>query len=211
MNTHILPKFLRIFAIVLIFTTVPLVAQETAVLAGGCFWGMEGVFEHVEGVLDVVSGYAGGKAEVANYQDVSSGTTDHAESIQITYDPQKISYESLLKVFFRIAHDPTQLNYQGPDHGRQYRSVVFYSSEDQRRKAEKMISNLEQQQVFKDPIVTELDPLTRFYPAEGYHQDFMHKNPLYPYVVYWDWPKIQHLSRTYPDLYVENAWEKSIE
>jgi peptide-methionine (S)-S-oxide reductase len=174
--------------------------SATAVLAGGCFWGMEGVFERLRGVTDVISGYSGGEQATAHYRMVGTGTTGHAESIQVFYDPSVISYGTLLKVFFSVAHDPTQLNYQGPDHGSQYRSVIFYADEDQRRIAEQYIRILDRAGVFDKPIVTQVVALKAFYPAEDYHQDFMKKNPNYPYIVYWDIPKIRHLEKEYPRL-----------
>jgi peptide-methionine (S)-S-oxide reductase len=174
-----------------------------AVLAGGCFWGMEGVFERLRGVRDVVSGYSGGDETTAHYQMVGTGTTGHAESIRVVYNPSVISYGMLLKVFFSVAHDPTQLNYQGPDHGSQYRSVIFYADDGQRRIAEQYIRILDHSGVFNKPIVTQVVPLKAFYPAEDYHQDFMDKNPGYPYVVYWDLPKVRHLEEEYPDLLAE--------
>jgi peptide-methionine (S)-S-oxide reductase len=173
---------------------------QTAVLAGGCFWGMEGVFEDLKGVRDVVSGYSGGAKDTAWYEMVSSGTTGHAESVRITYDPAVVDYGTLLKVFFSVAHDPTQLNYQGPDHGTQYRSVVFFSDDYQKTLAEGYIRALEAARVFPQRIVTEVVPLKAFYPAEEYHQDFMKKNPDYPYIVYWDKPKIAQLEKDFPGL-----------
>jgi peptide-methionine (S)-S-oxide reductase len=173
---------------------------ETAVLAGGCFWGMEGVFERLKGVSDVVSGYSGGDKSTAMYDIVSTGRTGHAESVRITYDPSKISFGTLLKVFFSVAHDPTELNYQGPDHGTQYRSVIFYTNAEQKKIATEYIRILGKAGVFKDPIVTEVVPLKAFYPAEEYHQDFMDKNPDNPYIVYWDLPKIALLKERFPEL-----------
>jgi peptide-methionine (S)-S-oxide reductase len=172
----------------------------TAVLAGGCFWGMEGIFERLRGVEDVVSGYSGGEQSTAHYDTVGTGRTGHAESIRILYDPSRISYGTLLKVFFSVAHDPTQLNYQGPDHGTQYRSAVFYANEEQKRIAEQYIRALDRAKVFRRPIVTQVVPLKAFYPAEEYHQDFMDRNPSYPYIVYWDLPKVRHLEEQYPEL-----------
>jgi peptide-methionine (S)-S-oxide reductase len=173
---------------------------ETAVLAGGCFWGVEAVYERLKGVEDVVSGYSGGTAETARYNLVGSGGTGHAESVRIIYDPKLISYEKLLEVFFKVAHDPTQLNYQGPDHGTQYRSAVFYVDDEQKRIVESYIKKLSDEGVFSDSIVTEVAPLEAFYPAEDYHQDFMRLNPRHPYIVYWDEPKILHLEEEFPDL-----------
>jgi peptide-methionine (S)-S-oxide reductase len=180
--------------------TAPPGSSETAVLAGGCFWGMEGVFERLKGVVDVVSGYSGGSARTARYELVGTGTTGHAESIQVVFDPSQISYGTLLEVFFSVAHDPTQLNFQGPDHGTQYRSAIFYGSEEQKRVAEQYIRTLEKARVFRKPIVTQVVPLAAFYPAEDYHQDFMDRNPDYPYIVYWDRPKVAHLKEAFPQL-----------
>ena len=175
---------------------------QTAVLAGGCFWGVEGVFERLNGVRDVVSGYAGGSAEDAFYPLVSSGITKHAESVRIEYDPSIISYGKLLQIFFHIAHDPTQLDYQGPDHGPQYRSAIFYVNEEQKKLAEDYIHILTEARQFPDAIVTRMEVLTEFYPAEEYHQDFMRLNPEYPYIVYHDLPKVRALESLYPELLV---------
>jgi peptide-methionine (S)-S-oxide reductase len=176
---------------------------RTAVLAGGCFWGVEAVFERLKGVTDVVSGYAGGQQPTAHYEMVGSGRTGHAESVQITYDPSQISYGKLLQVFFSVAHDPTQLNRQGPDEGTQYRSAIFYASEEQKRVAEAYIQQLNQSKVFKRPIVTQLTPLQGFYAAEDYHQDYIAHNPGNPYVIYNDLPKLAELNKKYPDLVVK--------
>jgi peptide-methionine (S)-S-oxide reductase len=175
-------------------------AQAVAVLAGGCFWGMEGVFERLNGVSDVLTGYSGGNADTAHYEMVGSGSTGHAESIQVTFDPSVISYGTLLKVYFAIAHDPTQLDYQGPDQGTQYRSAIFYASDAQKAEAEAYIKALSDAKVFPQPIVTQVVPLKAFYPAEDYHQDFMDHNPTYPYIVFWDKPKVQNLQKSYPSL-----------
>jgi peptide-methionine (S)-S-oxide reductase len=172
-------------------------AQETAVLAGGCFWGMEAVFEHVRGVSDVTSGYAGGAKADANYGRVSSERTGHAEAVRIRFDPRQISYAQLLKIYFTVAHDPTQLNRQGPDTGPSYRSAIFPQSAAQRQLAARFITQL---RAAKRPIVTRLET-GQFYPAEAYHQDFMRKNPLYPYVVIHDRPKLAKLKRAYPQLW----------
>lgn len=177
--------------------------EDTAIFAGGCFWGVEAVFERLHGVIDVVSGYSGGSAETASYYIVGSGTTGHAESVSIQYNPSLINYETLLKVFFTVAHDPTQLNYQGPDVGTEYRSAVFYANEEQKRITEKVIKELESQKLYREPVVTEVAPLDKFYPAEDYHQDFMQINPQHPYILYWDAPKIAHLERTFPELLEE--------
>ena len=175
-------------------------SEERAIFAGGCFWGVEAVFEHLEGVMSAVSGYAGGTADTAEYSAVSSGKTGHAESVEVVFDPRQIRYETLLEVFFAVAHDPTQLNYQGPDHGTQYRSAIFYTSAEQRLAAGAYIDTLEKEKVFSLPVVTEVVPLEAFYAAESYHQDFMANNPNYPYIVYWDAPKIAHLESAYPQL-----------
>lgn len=176
-------------------------SEQTAVFAGGCFWGMEGVFEHVRGVSEVMTGYAGGNAETATYRQVSSGATNHAESVQVVYDPTQISYGDLLKVYFSVAHDPTQLNRQGPDHGVQYRSEIFFANDQQKQAAAAYIDQLNQARVFSDPVVTKLEPLDQFYAAEGYHQDFIQRNPLHPYVVVHDLPQIRQLQTQFPDLY----------
>ncbi|MGB9605502.1 MAG: peptide-methionine (S)-S-oxide reductase MsrA [Bryobacteraceae bacterium] len=173
-------------------------SSRTAVLAGGCFWCVEAVFEQVEGVLDVVAGYAGGDERTARYDLVSTGTTGHAEAVRITYDPRKISYGQLLKIFFAVAHDPTQLNRQGPDNGPQYRSAIFYASEEERRVAEAYIRQLQQARVFSRPIVTRLEPLKGFYPAEDYHQDFARRNPANPYILTQSAPKVHKLEKTFP-------------
>jgi peptide-methionine (S)-S-oxide reductase len=180
-------------------------ASAKIVLAGGCFWGMEGVFESLRGVSDVVSGYSGGVAATAHYEIVSTGTTGHAESVEITYDPAKISFGDLLKVYFSVAHDPTELNYQGPDEGTQYRSAIFYATPQQRDLAEAYIRELNAAKVFHHPIVTQVVPLRAFYPAEAYHQHFMQKNPNYPYIVYNDKPKLDALKHTYPNLLKSGA------
>ncbi len=181
-------------------TSAMMKGTQTAVIAGGCFWGMEGVFERLKGVVDVTSGYSGGEKNTAHYEMVGSGTTGHAESIQIVYNPAQISYGTLLKIFFSIAHDPTELNYQGPDHGTQYRSAIFYANEGQKQVAENYIRALDKAKLFPKPIVTQVVPLKAFYPAEDYHQNFLDNNPTYPYIVYWDLPKIADLQRTYPEL-----------
>jgi len=175
---------------------------QTAVLAGGCFWGVTGVFEHVKGVTRVVSGYAGGKADTASYEQVSSGRTGHAESVRIFYDPARISYGQLLEVYFSIAHDPTQLNRQGPDTGTQYRSAIFYTNAEQKRVADGYIAQLQAAGVFSRPIVTEVVPLNGFYDAEAYHQDYLAMHPNQPYIVINDLPKITNLKRQFPALYV---------
>jgi peptide-methionine (S)-S-oxide reductase len=176
-------------------------ALQTAVLSGGCFWGVQGVFEHVRGVRKVVSGYAGGDAASAQYERVSSGATGHAESVQITYDPAEVSYGELLHIFFSVAHDPTQLNRQRPDSGTQYRSAIFYTSEAQKSLAQAYIAQLDASHAFSKAIVTRVDALKGFYPAENYHQDFLIHNPTYPYIVINDLPKIENLKRIFPTNY----------
>ena len=174
---------------------------QTAVLAGGCFWGVQGVYEHVRGVRKVLAGYAGGDKATAEYETVSSGTTGHAESVKIVFDPAEISYGQILQVAFSVVHDPTQLNRQGPDVGSQYRSSVFYGDDGQKRIAEAYIAQLNQAHAFARPIVTRVDPLKGFYPAEDYHQDYLIHNPTVPYIAYFDIPKIENLKRTFPELF----------
>jgi peptide-methionine (S)-S-oxide reductase len=174
--------------------------MRTAVFAGGCFWGVEAVFERLKGVREAVSGYSGGEAKTAHYEVVGTGRTGHAESVQVTYDPSQVSYGTLLKVFFSVAHDPTQLNYQGPDHGTQYRSAVFYADESQRRVAEEYIRALDKARVFPKSIVTQLAPLQAFYPAEEYHQNYLKRNPTQLYIMMWDLPKLAALEKEYPKL-----------
>ena len=176
-------------------------ATATAVFAGGCFWGVQGVFQRVQGVLKAVSGYAGGKQETAHYEMVGSGVTGHAETVQITYDPSKITYGKLLQIYFSVAHDPTQLNRQGPDKGTQYRSTIFPGDAKQREIAEKYIAQLDGAHVFPKKIVTTLEDGKTFYPAEAYHQDFLVRNPDYPYIVINDIPKVRNLAQLFPDLY----------
>ena len=175
--------------------------EQIAILAGGCFWGIEAVFEHVKGVIDVDSGYTGGAPATAHYEMVSNGNTGHAESVRIKYDPSKISYGQLLKVFFSVAHDPTQLNRQGPDTGKQYRSAIFYSNEDQKRIARAYIDQLNQAKVFERPVVTQVTALNSFYEAEGYHQDYVIHHPDEPYIRMHDLPKLANLRKEFPDLY----------
>lgn len=176
---------------------------QMAVLAGGCFWGVEGVFEHVKGVTRVVSGYAGGQADTASYRQVSTGRTGHAESVRVFYDPARISYGQILKVFFSVAHDPTELNRQGPDTGTQYRSAIFYANAEQKRVADGYIAQLQAAGAFPGRIVTQVVPLTGFYDAEAYHQDYLERHPNQPYIVIHDLPKIANLRRLFPSLYVD--------
>jgi peptide-methionine (S)-S-oxide reductase len=176
-------------------------ASEVAVLAGGCFWGVQGVFQHVAGVTSAVSGYTGGAAETAHYELVSSGTTGHAESVQITFDPHRISYGRLLQIYFAVAHDPTQLDRQGPDFGSQYRSAIFPTSEEQARVARAYIDQLGRSAIFSAPIVTRVESDKTFYPAEDYHQDYLTSHPMDPYIVINDLPKIDRLKRTELDVF----------
>lgn len=178
-------------------------ATETAVFAGGCFWGVQAVFQHTKGVLNAVSGYAGGEKPTAQYETVGSGLTGHAESVQVTYDPKQVSYGKLLQVFFSVAHDPTQYNRQGPDAGPQYRSAVFYATPKQKEVAEKYIAQLDAAKVFRKPIVTQVNPLKGFYPAEAYHQDYATLHPTSPYIAVYDAPKIAQLKATMPQVWRE--------
>jgi peptide-methionine (S)-S-oxide reductase len=175
--------------------------SATIVLAGGCFWGVQGVFQHVKGVTNAISGYAGGEKKTAEYETVSSGRTGHAESVQVTYDPRQISYGRLLQIFFSVAHDPTELNRQGPDTGTQYRSAIFPTTSEQADVAKAYIAQLDQTHAFKKPIVTKIEADRAFYPAETYHQDFLTRNPTYPYIAINDLPKIEDLKRVSPDVY----------
>jgi peptide-methionine (S)-S-oxide reductase len=174
--------------------------SDTVVLAAGCFWGVEAVFERVKGVTEATSGYAGGSKMTAHYEVVSSGVTGHAESVKVSYDPSQISFGQLLKVYFAVAHDPTELNRQGPDEGTQYRSSIFYTSEEQKQVALAYIAQLDKAGVFRRRIVTKVVPLDGFYPAEDYHQRFFDRNPNYPYIVFNDLPKVKHLQADFPEL-----------
>lgn len=178
---------------------------ETAVIAGGCFWGVQGVFQHVKGVTSAVSGYAGGEAATANYEATSSGRTGHAESVRISYDPKQISYARLLQIYFSVAHDPTELNRQGPDVGSQYRSTIFAANPEQARIARNYIAQLDRARVFGKPIATTIEPLKAFYPAEAYHQDFMTRNPDHPYIAINDLPKVDNLKKVFPASYRAKA------
>jgi peptide-methionine (S)-S-oxide reductase len=175
--------------------------KQTVVFAGGCFWGVQAVFQHVKGVQEATSGYAGGGADSANYELVSSGTTGHAESVRVTFDPAQVSFGQLLQVFFSVAHDPTELNRQGPDEGTQYRSAVFFTSPDQKRVTGAYIAQLDRAKVLVKPIVTQVAPLAAFYPAEAYHQDYARRHPDNPYIVINDAPKVERLRALYPALY----------
>ena len=174
---------------------------EKAVFAGGCFWGVQGVFQHVKGVSNAVSGYSGGAKETASYETVSGGKTGHAEAVEVTYDPAQVSYGQLLQIFFSVAHNPTQLNFQGPDHGTQYRSAIFTLSPEQRQVADAYVAQLDKAKIFPDKVVTEVTDLKGFYTAEAYHQDFLTLNPDYPYIVYNDLPKIGNLKSLFPNAY----------
>jgi peptide-methionine (S)-S-oxide reductase len=175
--------------------------KETAVVAGGCFWGIQAVFQHVKGVVSATSGYSGGSVKNPDYEAVSSGETGHAESVQIVYDPSKVTYGELLRVFFSVALDPTEVNRQGPDEGTQYRSVIFYGNDEQKHIAEAYIAQLNQAKVFRKAIATQVEPLEAFYPAEAYHQNYATLHPDNPYIVYNDAPKVANLRREFPELY----------
>jgi peptide-methionine (S)-S-oxide reductase len=175
--------------------------QQTVVLSGGCFWGVQAVFQHVKGVISATSGYAGGSARTAEYEIVSTGETGHAESVQVVYDPSLITYGELLRVFFSVAHDPTELNRQGPDEGTQYRSSIFFTNDEQKRVADAYIAQLDKAKVFPSPIVTKVEPLKAFYPAEAYHQNYAALHPNQPYIVFNDAPKVEHLREQFPALY----------
>ena len=176
---------------------------QTVVVAGGCFWGVQGVFQHTAGVASAVSGYAGGSKMTASYEMVSTGTTGHAESVQIKYDPKKISYGKILQIFFSVGHDPTQMNRQGPDSGTQYRSAIFTSSDEQKRVAEAYIAQLNAAKVFSGPIVTKVGPLDGFFQAEAYHQDYLTLHPNQPYIAYNDLPKIENLKKIFAENYID--------
>jgi len=174
---------------------------QTVVVAGGCFWGVQGVFQHTAGIVNAVSGYAGGSKATASYETVSTGTTGHAESVEIKYDPKKISYGKILQIFFSVAHDPTQLNRQGPDSGTQYRSAIFTTSDEQQKVADAYIAQLNAAKVYKKPIVTKVGPLQGFFPAEAYHQDYLTLHPSQPYIAYNDIPKVENLKKLFADNY----------
>jgi len=176
---------------------------QTAVLAGGCFWGVQGVFQHTAGVVNAVSGYAGGNKATADYNMVSSGTTGHAESVEVKYDPKKISYGKILQIFFSVVHDPTQLNRQGPDSGTQYRSAIFTTNDEQKKIADAYIAQLNAAKVYRKPIVTKVGPLEGFFPAEAYHQDYLTLHPNQPYIAYNDLPKVENLKKIFAENYLE--------
>jgi peptide-methionine (S)-S-oxide reductase len=201
--TNSTPAAVKKIAIIEPTTDIPatqVTGAQTVVLAGGCFWGMEAVFEQLKGVSNVVSGFSGGTAATANYNNVSGGNTGHAEAIKITYDPQQISLGQLLKIYFFVAHDPTQVNRQEPDNGTQYRSAIFFANPAQQRVAKAYIDRLNNSHIFPQPIATQLVSLTKFYAAEDYHQNFIDRNPRYPYVVVNDLPKLDRLKQQFPDL-----------
>ena len=195
--------WLRFITILLtfLFTALSVSAEQKAVFAGGCFWGVEAVFEHVKGVIDVRSGYAGGSKETANYEAVGRGDTGHAEAVEIRFDPAKISYEQLLYIFFAVAHDPTEVDRQGPDIGKQYRSVIFYTDEKQKNASELFLKSIDASKAFDKPVATQLTPLVAFFPAEDYHQNYLKNHPDEPYIVTHDLPKLAALKAKFPELY----------
>lgn len=198
-------RFLGSLSLMLSLTALPNAtaapAEQTAVFAGGCFWGVDAVFKHVKGVSEVVSGYVGGSAATAQYEQISTGNTGHAEAVRVRFNPAQVSYQQLLQVFFSVAHDPTQLNRQGPDVGSQYRSAIFYTSEEQQKIAQGTIQQLTAARTFSRPIVTQVVPLQQFYPAEAYHQNYLALHPSQPYIVINDKPKLEQLRKRFPALY----------
>ena len=201
MNNYYI-RGLTLFMVLLVAVAMPtFAAEQKAVFAGGCFWGVEAVFEHVKGVNSVRSGYSGGTAKTANYRDVSSGETQHAESVEIRFDPAKVSYVQLLNIFFAVAHDPTEVDRQGPDTGTQYRSVIFYANADQQRAANAFITAINSSKALDKPVATQVVPLAAFYAAEDYHQNYLKNNPDEPYIVHNDLPKLADLKKKFPELY----------
>ena len=198
---HLLISSLVLILSMTPFSSASAKALETAVFAGGCFWGVDAVFKHVKGVTEVVSGYSGGEANTAHYDMVSEGTTGHAESVSVRFDPAQISYQQLLKVFFSVAHNPTQLNFQGPDVGSQYRSAIFYTTPKQQQQAQSQIQQLTAARTFSLPIVTQVVPLKQFYAAEDHHQNYLALHPYQPYIVMHDKPKLEQLRKQFPALY----------
>jgi peptide-methionine (S)-S-oxide reductase len=198
---HLLSGVFSILSLAALSNATAAPAEQTAVFAGGCFWGVDAVFKHVKGVSDVVSGYAGGSAATAHYEQVSNGNTGHAEAVRIRFDPTQVSYQQLLQVFFSVAHDPTQLNRQGPDVGSQYRSSIFYVSAEQQKAAQSYVQQLAAARTLSAPIVTQVVPLQEFYAAEEYHQNYLALHPNQPYIVFNDMPKVQHLQKQFPALY----------
>ena len=199
--SYLLSSALLVFSIGTFSSANAAPAEQTAVFAGGCFWGVDAVFKHVKGVTNVESGYAGGNAATAHYEMVSEGNTGHAESVRVRFDPAKVSYQQLLQVFFSVAHNPTELNRQGPDTGSQYRSAIFYTSAEQQKIAQSYIQQLTAAHEFSEPIVTQVVPLQQFYPAEGYHQNYLALHPYQPYIVFNDMPKLAQLRKQFPALY----------
>ncbi|MHB8622681.1 MAG: peptide-methionine (S)-S-oxide reductase MsrA [Sulfuricaulis sp.] len=199
--SHVLTRLCLILSLAALSNVTAAAAEQTAVFAGGCFWGVDGVFSHVKGVSDVVSGYTGGSAATAHYDQVSEGDTGHAESVRIHFNPAQVSYQQLLQVFFNVAHDPTQLNRQGPDVGSQYRSAIFYTDAAQQKIAQNYIQQLTTAHTFPAPIVTQVVPLREFYAAEGYHQNYLALHPDQPYIVFNDLPKLEQLRKKFPALY----------
>ena len=197
----LLSSVLLVFSVGVVSSANAAPTEQTAVFAGGCFWGVDAVFKHVRGVTNVESGYAGGNAATAHYEMVREGNTGHAESVRVRFDPAKISYQQLLQVFFSVAHDPTELNRQGPDSGTQYRSAIFYTSDEQMKIAQSTIQQLTATHKFSAPIVTQVVPLQQFYPAEDYHQNYLALHPYQPYIVFNDKPKLEQLRRQFPGLY----------
>ncbi len=197
----LLSSVLLVFSVGAVSSVNAAPTEQTAVFAGGCFWGVDAVFKHVKGVTNVESGYAGGNAATAHYEMVSEGNTGHAESVRVRFDPAKISYQQLLQVFFSVAHDPTELNRQGPDSGSQYRSAIFYTSDEQMKIAQSAIQQLTAAHKFSAPIVTQVVPLQQFYPAEDYHQNYLALHPYQPYIVFNDMPKLGQLKKQFPALY----------
>jgi peptide-methionine (S)-S-oxide reductase len=198
---YLLRGVLLVFSMGVVSVASAAPVEQTAVFAGGCFWGVDAVFKHVKGVTNVESGYAGGNAATAHYERVSEGNTGHAESVRVRFDPAKVSYQQLLQVFFSVAHDPTELNRQGPDTGTQYRSAIFYTSDEQMKIAQSTIQQLTAAHKFAAPIVTQVVPLKEFYPAEGYHQNYLALHPYQPYIMFNDMPKLEQLRRQFPVLY----------
>ncbi|HEY3933881.1 MAG TPA: peptide-methionine (S)-S-oxide reductase MsrA [Gemmatimonadales bacterium] len=206
MSRRAIPGIALAFAVLAVGTPRPATAAaaapaDTAVFAGGCFWGIQAVFARVKGVISATSGYSGGHLGHPSYDEVSTGTTGHAESVEVVYDPARVSYDQLLAVFFTVAHDPTELNRQGPDEGTQYRSAIFYRNPDQQRAAQAYIARATQAKTYSRPIVTQITAFTAFYPAEAYHQNFYDTHPTYPYIVINDKPKVEHLRQQFPSLY----------
>jgi peptide-methionine (S)-S-oxide reductase len=200
-GSYLLGSICLMFSLGTISNATAAPTEQTAVFAGGCFWGVDAVFKHVKGVTNVVSGYAGGNASTAHYEMVSEGNTGHAESVQVRFNPAQVSYQTLLQVFFSVAHDPTELNRQGPDTGSQYRSAVFYTSTEQQQIAQSYIHKLTAERTFSAPIVTQVAPLQQFYPAEEHHQNYLALHPYQPYIVFNDMPKLEQLRKKFPALY----------